>query len=334
MKLAKKILDIHKNQSQQKSTLARCWDTASHQCSVFTGLHASRLTRAALGRPELKKSVRSMSLFRWVFAMMHPALRARVALCKWGCLFSLLVCPFVQACPPPYFPPPGSVGPKSDTLMVVTHASSTYDARFATKRGLDGATRFARENNIPRVYLIDETPPQHYFFQDCDPDHWVASQDGEINFPVTASRVYVAGGHLELCLSRSLHDITYQWAAQPPRDRTITFFMDAIYSNGKSVDPSDPFYSDFQRFMGVVTYGRPGGEHWPKLNLLEMMGIIIQESHELDFLQKVLPHWQRTFPESYRVELKLNQSPSRVLQQGEGFQPPRLVFHFVDSAIQ
>lgn len=237
------------------------------------------------------------------------------------------------ACPQPRLTPASGLKIEGDTLMVVTHATSTYDARLSTKRGLDEATRFAKRAKTPLVYLVDETPSQYYFFEDCDPDHWVPSRDGEVDFSVIASHLYLVGGHLELCLSRSLHDVTFQWAAQPLRDRTITFFMDAIYSNGKSVDSADPYFSDFQRFMGVVTYGRPGGEHWPKLNLLEMMGIIIKEKDELDFLQKVLPHWQRTFPESYRIELKLNDSPVRLLQKGDGFNAPRLLFHFLDSAL-
>jgi hypothetical protein len=39
------------------------------------------------------------------------------------------------------------------------------------------------------------------------------------------------------------------------RSLNVTYFMDAIYSNGKSIEPSDPFYSDFARFLNIVTYG-------------------------------------------------------------------------------
>ena len=81
----------------------------------------------------------------------------------------------------------------------------------------------------------------------------------------------------------------------------------------QSVEPGDPFYDDFQRFMGIVTYGRAAGEHWPKLNLLETMGVIISESHELEYLKKILPPYARSLPD-YRVELQLNDSVVKVLQ--------------------
>ncbi len=218
--------------------------------------------------------------------------------------------------------------------MIVTHATSAHDARFSAKRGIDEAVRFAREKRIPVVYLQDDSPLQYYYMEDCTPDHWVASQGGEVTFDVPASHLYIVGGHLELCLSQTLHDVLYQWARKyPPRNLTVTYFMDAIYSNGKLVDPSDPFYADFQRFMGIVTYGRPGGEHWPKLNLLETMGVIIREDHELEYLRQALPRWDTTFPVSWRVELQLNNSVKKVLRAAPGWNPPTLLFRFVDSAL-
>jgi hypothetical protein len=134
-------------------------------------------------------------------------------------------------------------------------------------------------------------------------------------------------------MSAALHDITYQWAQRPAQNFTITYLMDAIYSNGKMVEESDPFYKDFSRFMDIVTYGRPGGEHWPKLSLLETMGIIVREDHELDYLKKVLPRWDTTFPVSYRVAVKMNDSVNKVLRTAPGWHPPTMLFHFVDSAV-
>ena len=237
------------------------------------------------------------------------------------------------ACPPHEFTAPEQVKPAGESLLIVTHATSFHDARFSTKRGVDEAVRFARERRIPVIYLQDDSPAEFYFMGDCNPDYWVYSQGGELKFEVTASHVYVVGGHLELCLSATLHDLIYQWARQPPRNRQVTYFMDAIYSNGKLVEPTDPYYGDFQRFMGVVTYGRPGGEHWPKLTLLETMGVILREEHELDYLKQALPRWDRTFPAEYRIELQLNDSVKKVLRSAEGWRPPTVLFRFLDSAL-
>ena len=239
-----------------------------------------------------------------------------------------------QATCPPHAPtPPQKIRSQAGRLMIVVHATATHDARYATKRGVDEAVRYARRQKIPVIYLEDDTPGEFYFMEDCAPDHWAFSQGGEIRFPVDADHLYILGGHLELCLSATLHDILLQWARQPARDRRVTFLMDAIYSNGKLVDRTDPFWPDFVRFMDIVTYGRPGGEHWPKLTLLESMGIIVRQDHEVEYARQVLPRWDRTFPDSWRVELLFNGKLQTVLRAGDGWQAPALRFDFVDSAL-
>lgn len=237
------------------------------------------------------------------------------------------------SCPPHKLAEASQVKLESDSVMLVVHATSTYDARFSTKRGTDEAVRFAKNNGIPVVYLQDDTPEQFYFTEDCAPDYWVFSDSGEISFDVSASHVYIAGGHLELCVATALNAVLYQWAKKSPRNFTITFLMDAIYSNGKVIDPSDPFYSDFTRFRDVVTYGRPGGDHWPKLSLLETMGIIVKEENQLEYIKQILPRWDRTMPGNYRVEVQLNDSTTKVLRTAPGWHPPTILFQLVDSAI-
>jgi hypothetical protein len=250
-------------------------------------------------------------------------------------LLLYLCAPFVQAapCPPRTLTPPGSVHLAGDTLMIVTHATSYHDARFAAKRGVDEAVRFARDNKIPLVYLQDDSGDDFYYMEDCRPDYWVYSQGGELGFDFKARHIYVVGGHLELCLSATLHDILEIWARRPGESFTLTFLMDGIYTNGKLVDPGDSFYEDFQRFMSVIMYGRPQGEHWPKLTLLETMGVIAKEEHEFDYLKQALPHYARTMTSNYRVELQLNDSVVKVLRPAEGWHPPTLRFHFIDSAL-
>lgn len=237
------------------------------------------------------------------------------------------------ACPPHAFADPARIRMQGDAVMIVVHATATHDARYSAKRGIDEAVRFAKGKGIPVIYLQDDTPGQYYYMADCEPDYWAFSQGGEIGFDVAPAHLYIAGGHLELCLSAALHDILYQWAKGPPRSRSVTYLMDAIYSNGKLADPAEPYYEDFVKFMNVVTYGRPGGEHWPKLSLLETMGVIVREDHEMLYLKQVLPRWDTTFPPAYRVEMQLNDSVKKVLRPASGWHPPTLTFHFVDSAL-
>lgn len=237
------------------------------------------------------------------------------------------------ACPKHDFTDSKQVRFNSDAVLIVTHATSFHDARVATKRGVDEAVHFAKSKRIPVVYLQDEGPAQFYFMEDCNPDYWVYSEGGEISFDVTPSHVYIAGGHLELCMSGTLHDVLYSWAKQGKRNLTVTYLMDAIYSNGKSIDEADPFYSEYEKFMRVVTYRRPAGEHWPKLTLLETLGTIRNEEHEFDYLIKILPQYQNTLPAAYRVELALNDSVTKIIRAAPGWKPPILRFNFVDSAV-
>ncbi|MEO8487239.1 MAG: hypothetical protein ABI585_12985 [Betaproteobacteria bacterium] len=240
---------------------------------------------------------------------------------------------FASSCPPHAFTEPADVRLRGDAVLIVTHATSTYDARLVTKRGVDEAVRFAKSRGIPVVYLQDDSPPEHYFAADCEPDYWVRSQDGEIAFDVPPAHVYVAGGHLENCLAVTLNDLIYRWSKRAPRNHTITYLMDAIYSNGKLVEPGDPFQDAFQRFIGIVTHGRPNGEHWPKVSLLETMGVIVREDDEIDYLTRAMPRWERTFASNVRVKAQVNGMRRKVLRPAEGPGSPTMFFHFVDSAV-
>jgi len=235
-------------------------------------------------------------------------------------------------CPEPTFTAPQDLKLTGEKVMIVTHASSVFDSRYSTKHGVDAAVKWAKEKKIPIVYLADESPMSSYFMEDCSPSYWVRSVDGDVVFEVKAKDIFLVGGHAELCLSRSVHDILFQASKRQQQALTLTYFMDGIYSNGKTVNESDPFYKDFMQFMGVATFGRPGGERWPKLNLLEATGIIKNIENDYHYLQELIPRWDRTFPKDYRVELQLDDFAVRVLQPGRGFSAPRLKFHFIDSA--
>lgn len=262
------------------------------------------------------------------FSRISRRLRHRLA----GLLFALCLPAAQAACPAPRFTAPEAVRLHGDAALLVVHASAAYDARVASKRGIDEAVRFARHRGLPVIYLHDDGPPADYFTADCDPDYTVRSNGGELGFDLTPSHIYVVGGHLELCLATAVNELIYRWAKMPAANRTLTFLMDGIYSNGKSIDPAAPYYADFSRFMDIVTWGRPGGEHWPKLTLLETMGIIRSEVHELDYLKEILPRWDTTFPENYRIEVSMNQSVPKVLRAAPGWQPPTIRFEFLDSA--
>jgi hypothetical protein len=239
--------------------------------------------------------------------------------------------PALAVCPGHALTDPADVRLGGNSLMIVTHASSNDDGRIATKLGVDQAIRFAKERHIPVVYLQDDRPEAAYFMDDCNPDYWVHS-DGGVGFDVSASRLYLIGGHLEECMSTTVHDVLLQWSRKPRRNLTVTYFMDGIFSNGRYVQQTDSWSGRYHRFISIVTYAKPAGEHFQKVTLLETMAVIRDERKQYEYLERILPHFERTMPD-YRVELKLMDAPARVLQRGRGDRPPVLRFHFIDSAV-
>lgn len=238
----------------------------------------------------------------------------------------------LAVCEKPPFTPPSKVVLNSDEVLIVTHASATYDARMSSKLGIDRAVSFAKRRGIPVVYLEDGTPEAQYFTADCSPSYRVFSRDGELPFEVKASRVYVVGGHLEQCLSRTVDGVIASWARQRVRDRTLTFLMDGIYSTGELIEESDPFYNDFKQFKRAIAHRRTDADPMPKLTLLETLGLIDQEETEIEFVRRALPNSGEVLTSAYEVELSLNNTLSRMVPSEVGVTPGRIRFKFVDSA--
>ncbi len=235
-------------------------------------------------------------------------------------------------CPKPPFTHPGQVVLESDAVLLVTHASATYDTRLSSKRGIDRAVRFARQNGIPVIYLEDRTPEAEYFAADCSPDYRVFSQDGELTFDLKAAHVYVVGGHLEHCLARTVEGVVNAWARQRVRDRTLTFLMDGIYSTGELIEEADPFYKSFEQFKRAIAHRRTDADPIPKLTLLETLGLIDEEETELEYVKRALPYSGEVLTSSYDIELSLNNTLSRKLPTEPGTARGRIRFNFLDSA--
>lgn len=236
------------------------------------------------------------------------------------------------ACPPRALLTPDQVSLAADSVLIVTHASSNYDARLASKPGIDLATHFARSQGMPLVYLQDDAAGQNYFTEECTPEYRVYSANGELGFQVESSHVFVAGGHLEQCLYTTVNEVFLSWAGQDERDLTLTFLMDAIYSSGELVRDDDDYYADFNTFMRVLSHGHGEEEATPKITLLETMGVIGQQKRAVEYLKRVLPNFESILPQDYRVELYLNGAEVAVLHDAPAWSSPVLKIRFVDSA--
>jgi hypothetical protein len=132
------------------------------------------------------------------------------ALSRFFIVLVLLLATHAKAgCSEPIFTAPQEVKLTGDKVMIVTHASSVFDPRYSTKYGVDAAIKWAKEKKIPVVYLADESPIGSYFMEDCSPNYWVRSIDGDVVFEVSAKDVFLVGGHAELCLSRLTSQIRF-----------------------------------------------------------------------------------------------------------------------------
>ena len=238
----------------------------------------------------------------------------------------------LASCLDPQFANPSQVNLNGDAVLIVTHASATYDTRLSSKLGVDKAVSFARGKGIPVIYLQDKTPEEKYFTADCSPDYRVFSRDGELPFEVKASHVYIVGGHLEHCLSRTVEGVINSWARQRVRDLTLTFLMDGIYSTGELIEESDSFYNDFNQFKRAIAHRRTDTDPMPKLTLLETLGLIDREESEIEFLARALPNSGEVLTSAYEVELSLNNTLSRKIRTEPEKPGARIRFNFVDSA--
>ncbi|MEZ5728001.1 MAG: hypothetical protein R3E48_08465 [Burkholderiaceae bacterium] len=240
-----------------------------------------------------------------------------------------------SSCTSPAISAPADVALGNGPALLVTHASAEFDARMTTKHGIDTAVRVAKARGIPVIYLRHDGDDSAYFAADCAPDHWVRSDDGEIPFELASNEVLLAGGHLERCLAVTAHDVLSQWAGRGDATGvrfTMTYLMDAIYSDASLIDDDAPYAESVRRFLSIATYGRPVAEKWPKLSLLETIGAIRSPQRERSYLESVLPHYARSLPPTHGVEMVIDDEPPIVLRPAAKPSAARVRFRFVNSA--
>src|ERR1700748_2176116 len=104
--------------------------------------------------------------------------------------FALAAAPALAApCAAPDFTQPANVNLSNESVMIVTHPSTLWDGRFASKVGMDAAVIYAKHHNIPVIYLAGNNSNETYFFSDCKPTYWVQSSGGEFSFDVAPNHV-------------------------------------------------------------------------------------------------------------------------------------------------
>lgn len=247
-------------------------------------------------------------------------------------LFLIPTLSLAAPCAAPVFTPPGGVQPNGDTLLIVTHPSTLWDTRFASKAGMDAAVTYAKKKNIPVVYMMDNQS-QTYFFADCNPTYWYHSVGGEFEFPVKATHVITVGGHWESCQQTTMMQLMDSWKIiNAGKNLKITTALDGVYSAGLYLENfSSTVKADFDRFIQIITYGndRNADGNMHKLTLLESFGIIQNKSQQIEFLKLNLPPYL-SLGRNYRVELQREGRVVEVLQNGKAGGPV-LILDYVNS---
>lgn len=240
------------------------------------------------------------------------------------------------SCPPHAWTDPARVKTGEGPLLIVTHPSTQWDGRFVSKLGMDATVAWAKTRNIPVVYLQDSQPSnaQTYFFSDCNPTYWVQSSGGEFEFAVTSRHVISVGGHWEMCQRSTFEYLIQRNWRNMDGDLRLTLVMDGIYSHPlSSMSPNDPFWPAMQKFLEIVTYGRPGSWPFPKTSLLENMGIIGDRRQQVEYLKRSMPSVS-LMPARYEIRLVLNGAAPELVRPGQGPRPPVLTLEFIDSLYQ
>jgi hypothetical protein len=221
--------------------------------------------------------------------------------------------------------------PADQPVLIVTHPSTLWDGRFSSKVGMDAAVAYAKKRSYPVIYLEDNADEQTYFFSDCSPTYWVDSSGGEFAFRVPSNHVYSVGGHWELCQANTQSDLMTAWSSKRDVPLTFTQVLDGLYAYGQYVRSDDPYANDFNRFMDIVSFRKPGYD-WPKRkhNMLEMMGVIQNDAREVEYLKRGLPPFTQIHA-SYKIELWYNGRMIETLRQGRPTNPPVLKMEFIDS---
>lgn len=161
----------------------------------------------------------------------------------------LLLCSAPLALAQPAFTPSGEVDLPQDRLLLVTHASSSWDTAERSKAGLKKLLPAAKSARVPVVYLQASNDPKTYFTGDIAPTYRVASSGGGFRFAFAARHVILAGGHLELCQLETAMSVARVWREREARDDLrLTVVTDATYMRGAYgiVRRKDAFYKPYK----------------------------------------------------------------------------------------
>ena len=132
----------------------------------------------------------------------------------------------------------------ASAYVIFSHSSSFYDQDSSSAAGVRALLKFAQKFNIETIASVDsdavniKESAKNYFITDDEVNYVLLSEAGQhkLSFP-NASRIYLAGGNLALCLCEAMRDVVrgVKWDRIEPF--RLILVKDAIYDWSKNYDP-------------------------------------------------------------------------------------------------
>lgn len=247
---------------------------------------------------------------------------------KW--IFSIAVLiPVLSAqaspCHPHFWANNSLVFNKHKTLLV-THASSFWDTNRVSKNGINQTIHWGHKNGFEVAYLQDQnsSPDESYYYEDCNPDYYIKSSDGEFSARIPSRTIVSIGGYWEACHANSVEKIFEELAASPNKNRNLIFVTDAIYLSRL------PFFVDDNGFRSIPS--GPSVLLDRTLTLQRALQAFTYAPDRFLLLQTRLTQYVNfELLKDYQISLSLNLGKDHIIQSGSRPASPKLKIKFLSS---
>lgn len=233
-------------------------------------------------------------------------------------LFILLSSLLKATCPLPSFTPPNEVKIESDILLLVTHVSTQWDSQMSAKAGANEVVAYAKDNEIPFIYLQNFKDPHTYYYTECNPTYYVESYGGEFQFSFPSKHVLSIGGFYERCKRNTLEHAMAVWEkGKTEEDLRITEIEEGIYMAGDYVRNDDPYREAYLKFKSEKGLS--------VINLFDFMSVVNDSKMEKEYVKRLLSQFK--MPPKHRVVVEVDGKESFVLKEKTG--APTLTFNYI-----
>jgi hypothetical protein len=239
------------------------------------------------------------------------------------------------------FTAPNDVRVSGATVLIVTHPGEYWDFDRLTKGAVDAAIRFAKSQQIPRIYLQSAVNDSHYFPEDKNPTYIVKSTEGTFAFDVKPTIVISLGGNFSECHMLTINRLLSKWH-DSKNDLKIILIVPAIYthtsarhlSKFSNEDLGDHSLSEkeWNRVRdGLKETLKKSGLNQYSVPLSEVFGYFPNDMSVANYLKHFVKTWYQTdrFLPFHRIAVRY-QGIERMVKDAPEKDAPALRFEFIN----